>query len=184
MSRLGRVVAGRLSQTVLHDLQDYSLNRIAHLRRESQASFSVNCCRRGGLSHHWPAVYPRGAIAFFKFSVASPLDSERRGRRDSKHACRSPRRSTGGDRTAQKVGEGQYSFAGFTGAAVCSQHVQRPALSDERPRQKFHRKTSFVSVHENARRRFFPSPESRNSTLIPSLRASSAHAAQTFISMI
>lgn len=67
MSRLGRAVAGRLSQTALHDLQDYFMNCIAHLRLESQATFSGNCCRRGGLSHYRPAVYPRGDIAFSNF---------------------------------------------------------------------------------------------------------------------
>ena len=46
MRRLGRAVAGRFTQTALHDLQDYVLNRIAQLRGESQATFSGNCCRR------------------------------------------------------------------------------------------------------------------------------------------
>lgn len=67
MSCLGRAAAGRLSQTALHDLQDYLLKRIAHLPLESQATFSGNCCRRGGLFPYQPAVYPRGHIAFSKF---------------------------------------------------------------------------------------------------------------------
>jgi hypothetical protein len=100
-----------------------------------------------------------------------------------------------GDRAVQKVGEAQYSLAGFTDAVGYSQYVQLPpdvennTSSDQlhpitEPSKGFIEKPSFVSVHEYARRCFFPSPESRNSTLIPSLRASSAHAAQTFISMI
>jgi hypothetical protein len=99
-----------------------------------------------------------------------------------------------GDRAVQKVGEAQYSLAGFTDAVGYSQYVQLPpdvennTSSDQlhpmsEPSKGFIEKPSFVSVHEYARRRFF-SPESRNSTLIPSLKASSAHAAQTFISMI
>jgi len=66
-----------LSQTALHDLQDYLLNRIAHLRLESQASFFGNCCRRGGLSHYWPAVYPRCDIARFASLKATSSSSTR-----------------------------------------------------------------------------------------------------------
>jgi hypothetical protein len=40
------------------------LNRIAYLRLESQATFSGDCCRHGGLSHYWPAAYLRSDIAF------------------------------------------------------------------------------------------------------------------------
>src|SRR5262249_47371111 len=45
-------------------------------------------------------------------------------------------------------------------------------------------KPSFFCVHENACVCLFPSPESRGSTFIPSFRASSAHAAQTFMSIV
>jgi len=50
------------------------------------------------------------------------------------------RRSPGGDRTTQKVGEAQYSFAGFTGAIVCSQHVQlRPDVKNNTSSDQLHR---------------------------------------------
>jgi hypothetical protein len=49
---------------------------------------------------------------------------------------------------------------------------------------KISSKPLFLCVHENACLRVFPSPGSRGSTLIPSFRASSAHAAQTFIFIV
>jgi hypothetical protein len=67
VSCLGRAAAGRLSQSALHGLQDYLFNYIAHLPIESQATFSGNCRRCGGLSHYWPAVYLGGDITFSNF---------------------------------------------------------------------------------------------------------------------
>jgi hypothetical protein len=69
VSGLGGAVVGRISQTAVYAFKDHFLNCIAHLRFESQATFSGNCCRRGGLSHYWPAVYPGGDIPFSNFAL-------------------------------------------------------------------------------------------------------------------
>jgi Protein of unknown function (DUF1175) len=57
VSRLGGAVARRLSQTTVNATNARFLSCIAHLRFESQSTFSANCHQFRGLSQYWPAAY-------------------------------------------------------------------------------------------------------------------------------